>query len=130
MIENLATLQCWDFLQDNPAAVMIDVRTTIEHFFVGHPPHATLIVWQEFPDMALNEQFVEQVKATVADKSTPILLLCRSGARSLAAAKVLEAAGYQHLINIAQGFEGGLDANKQRGNVSGWRFHGLPWIQS
>jgi len=57
-------------------------------------------------------------------------LLCRSGQRSLDAAKALENAGYQHLINIVDGFEGSLDANKHRGNLGGWRFVGLPWEQS
>lgn len=80
--------------------------------------------------MKPNFQFVEQVAATVPDKNVPLLLLCRSGARSLAAAKVLEDAGYQHLINIKEGFEGDLDKQKHRGTVNGWRFHGLPWIQS
>ena len=47
-----------------------------------------------------------------------------------AGASALEAAGYQHLINILEGFEGALDADKHRGNIDGWRFHGLPWQQS
>jgi rhodanese-related sulfurtransferase len=56
--------------------------------------------------------------------------LCRSGVRSVDAAKALEANGYQHLINILDGFEGPLDENKHRGTVGGWRFLGLPWQQS
>ncbi len=130
MIEELNPIQCWRFLQETPAAVIIDVRTAIEHSFVGHPPGAKPIAWKEFPGMKPNFQFVEQVAATVPDKNVPLLLLCRSGARSLAAAKVLEDAGYQHLINIKEGFEGDLDKQKHRGTVNGWRFHGLPWIQS
>lgn len=80
--------------------------------------------------MRLNDDFVAQVQSHVADQSIPVLLLCRSGVRSVDAAKALEAAGYQKLINILQGFEGALDANKHRGNIDGWRFHGLPWQQS
>jgi len=117
-------------LQDNPAAVIVDVRTAIEHTFVGHPPAAVHIPWKEFPGMQLNNQFVEQVKQAVPDNKAPVLLLCRSGQRSLDAAKALEAAGYQHLINILEGFEGPLDEHKHRGNLGGWRFHGLPWEQS
>jgi len=59
-----------------------------------------------------------------------VLLLCRSGVRSVDAAKALEAAGYQHLVNILEGFEGPLDEHKHRGTLGGWRFHGLPWEQS
>lgn len=130
MIENLDPKQSWAFLQKNPTAVMIDVRTTIEHSYVGHPPEAISIAWKEFPEMKENEKFVELVEAKMIDKTTPILLLCRSGVRSLAAAKVLEQAGYQHLINIAEGFEGDLDEQQQRGNINGWRFNGCPWKQS
>ncbi|QWF70817.1 rhodanese-like domain-containing protein [Methylomonas paludis] len=130
MIENLDPKQSWSLLQQNPAAVLIDVRTFIEHSFIGHPPNAVHIAWKEFPGMQLNSGFVDQVQKRVPDKNAPILLLCRSGVRSLDAAKALEANGYQHLINILQGFEGALDADKHRGNIDGWRFHDLPWQQS
>lgn len=130
MIENLNPKQCWALLQDNPAAVIVDVRTTIEHTFVGHPPAAIHIAWKEFPGMQLNSSFVEQVKQAVPDKNVPVLLFCRSGQRSLDAAKALEGEGYRHLVNILEGFEGPLDEHKHRGNLGGWRFHGLPWEQS
>ena len=130
MIENLDPKQSWAVLQNNPAAVLVDVRTFIEHSFVGHPPKAVHIAWKEFPGMQLNNTFVEQVQQLVPDKSVPVLLLCRSGVRSVEAAKALEVVGYQHLINIVGGFEGAPDANKHRGNIDGWRFYGLPWQQS
>lgn len=130
MIENLDPKQSWALLQDDLTAVMIDVRTAIEHSFVGSPPNAIHIAWKEFPGMQVNETFVSQVEAKVKDKNTPVLLLCRSGVRSVAAAKALEQAGYKRLINILQGFEGALDEDKHRGNIDGWRFHGLPWLQS
>jgi rhodanese-related sulfurtransferase len=130
MIENLDPKQAWDLLQQNPAAVLIDVRTAIEHSFVGYPPQAIHVAWKEFPGMQLNASFVEQVQQHVPDKSAPVLLLCRSGQRSVDAAHALAAAGYQRPINILEGFEGPLDENKHRGNLGGWRFHGLPWQQS
>ena len=130
MIENKDPKQSWALLQENSTAVMVDVRTTIEHSFVGHPPEAIHITWKEFPGMKLNEHFVTQVEEKVTNKLTPILLLCRSGVRSMDAAKALEAVGYQNLINIAEGFEGALDDNKHRGNIDGWKFHNLPWEQS
>ncbi len=130
MIENLDPNQAWAVLQNNPAAVLIDVRTAIEHSFVGHPPKAIHVAWKEFPGMQMNPAFVEQVQQHAPDKSAPVLLLCRSGQRSVDAAKALEAIGYAHLINILEGFEGPLDAHKHRGALGGWRFHGLPWQQS
>lgn len=130
MIDELNPEQCWQLLQENPQAVLVDVRTAIEHSFVGHPPGAIPIAWKEFPGMQLNPGFVEQVIEAVPDRSVPVLLLCRSGQRSLDAAKALEAAGYQHLVNIKEGFEGPIDQDRHRGNLGGWRFHGLPWEQS
>ncbi|MCK5889687.1 MAG: rhodanese-like domain-containing protein [Methylococcales bacterium] len=130
MIENLDPLQSWTLLQENPNAVLIDVRTAIEHSFIGHPPKAIHIAWKEFPTMATNENFVAYVNQIVNDKDSPVLLLCRSGQRSLAGAQALEAAGYQNLVNIVGGFEGSLDNEKHRGNIDGWKFHNLPWTQS
>ncbi|MCK5831759.1 MAG: rhodanese-like domain-containing protein [Methylococcales bacterium] len=130
MIKNLVPKQCWRLLQENSDAILIDVRTTMEHSFVGHPPGAINIAWKDFPDMQLNNLFVSQVEKLVKDKEAPILLLCRSGQRSLAGAKALEDSGYHHLINITEGFEGTLDDKKHRGNIDGWKFHGLPWTQS
>ena len=64
-----------------------------------------------------------------AKKST-VLTLCRSGKRSMLAATLLEEQGYKDTVNIAEGFEGDPDGNRHRGNLNGWRFHGLPWEQT
>ncbi|MGZ8095978.1 MAG: rhodanese-like domain-containing protein [Methylosarcina sp.] len=130
MIEQLNPKQSWELMQRNGKAVIIDVRTKIEHNFVGHPSGAIPIPWKEGPDWQLNPNFINEVKQKVPDVEAPILLLCRSGQRSQDAAVALEQAGYRHLVNIVEGFEGPLDENKHRGNLGGWRFHGLPWEQS
>lgn len=130
MIENKNPQQAWDFMQANTGAVLVDVRTNVEFSFVGHPIDAVNIPWKEAPDWQVNANFVAQVQTMIDDIKAPILLMCRSGQRSMDAAKQLEQAGYQQLINIAEGFEGVLDNDKHRGNISGWRFHNLPWKQS
>lgn len=118
-------------MQEHPEAVLIDVRTTAEHLFVGHPLGCILIPWQDGIPMQPNPDFVDAVKRAVPNPDTPILFLCRSGHRSLEAAKAMAAAaGYKHLINIEEGFEGPLDQHKHRSTLGGWRFHGLPWEQS
>ncbi len=130
MIENLTPQQSWELMQSNAKALLIDVRTKMEHNFVGHPLSSLHVPWKEAPDWQINHDFVNQVKQLVHDKSAPVLLLCRSGQRSLEAAKLLEAEGFEYLINILDGFEGALDENKHRGNISGWRYSQLPWEQS
>ena len=130
MIENLTPLQSWELMQANPNAVLIDVRTRVEHDFVGRPLNAVHVPWKEAPDWQLNPEFIQQVKQVVSDTSCHVLLLCRSGARSLAAAEALQEAGFDHLVNILDGFEGDLDTHKHRGNLGGWRYSQLPWEQS
>lgn len=120
---------------EDPNAVIIDVRSRVEHEFVGHPTGAIHIPWKEFPDWEENEHFCALVDEALSARAgermnTPLLMLCRSGARSLAAAKNLMAHGYQDVTNIAEGFEGDKDENDHRGNINGWRFHGLDWEQS
>lgn len=129
-VQNMKPPQVWAYLQDHPEAVIIDVRSTCEHFFVGRPVGAVLVPWQDGLPMQPNPFFVDQVREHVPDPATPLLLLCRSGHRSLQAGQALAAAGYRVLINIEEGFEGPLDENKHRGTLGGWRFHGLPWEQN
>ncbi len=130
MIENLSPQQAWDLMQENESAVLVDVRTQVEYSYVGHPVGAVHIPWKELPNWELNPNFVSEVRKAVPSDEAPVLLLCRSGQRSLAAASLLEQAGYRHLVNIVDGFEGPLDKNNHRGNIGGWRFANLPWQQS
>lgn len=131
-IKSLKPKEAHAFLQANPAALLIDVRDSLESSFVGHPPGAINIPWKDWSDRQwqANHNFVAEVAECAPDKATPLLLMCRSGQRSLDAAKALLEAGYTHPINVEEGFEGGLDGQKHRGTVGGWRCHGLPWQQS
>jgi rhodanese-related sulfurtransferase len=129
MIENLNPLQTWDLWQEHSNALLVDVRTKMEHVFVGHPPGSIHIAWKEAPDWQVNTHFVSEVEKYQLDKTVPVLLLCRSGQRSLEAAMALQAAGFTHLVNIIDGFEGPLDQQQHRGQIAGWRHDGLPWRQ-
>ncbi len=130
-MHHLDPLTAHAFLQDNPAAVLVDCRTEIEHMYVGHPVGAEHVAWQEAPDWEIDPAFAEKVKRLVrGDLARPIVLICRSGSRSVDAGEVLEAAGFAQVINVLEGFEGPLDEDYHRGTQGGWRFHGLPWQQS
>lgn len=128
--------QAWEQLQKDAKAQLIDVRTMAEWNFVGLPDLSSLgrqahcVEWQSFPTGAQNPGFVSEASQTLgADKSAPVLLLCRSGARSRAAAMALTAAGFEKAFNIAGGFEGDLDGEGHRGSKNGWKASGLPWRQ-
>jgi rhodanese-related sulfurtransferase len=129
-MEHLSPKQAFDFLQKNSDAVFVDCRSEMEFLFVGHPKGAIMIPWNDGPDWDINPHFVGHVKKTAGHSDhRPILLICRSGNRSVDAGNALEAAGFTRVYNVLEGFEGGLDEQRRRSTVGGWRFAGLPWEQ-
>ena len=124
-------------LHDDPRAILVDIRSSMEYLFVGHPVGAVHLVWIDEPDWDINPNFVAEVRklmlggavCDVEEGCAPIVLICRSGKRSLEAGKVLLEAGLSNIFHIDEGFEGELNEAHQRSSVGGWRFHGLPWEQ-
>jgi rhodanese-related sulfurtransferase len=110
-------------------AKLVDVRTKPELLYVGRVPGAAAIEWQTYPGSKPNAEFIAEL-ATVAPKDQPVMFLCRSGARSHAAAEAAMKAGWKETYNILEGFEGDKDAQEHRNTVGGWRKSGLPWVQS
>lgn len=108
-------------------AVLVDVRTDAEREWVGFIPGAVGLAWKQWPGMAINEDFGESLKAAVPP-GKKVVLLCRSGIRSIAAAKRATELGLE-AYNILEGFEGDPDEHAQRGRKGGWRMRGLPWRQ-
>jgi len=135
MIENISPRQTWDAIKANPQAQLVDVRTDAEWNFVGVPDLAeagkqvVLIPWQVYPAMQVNGAFVEHLKEAGFTPEHRIYFLCRSGARSMAAAQAAQAAGFPHVFNVADGFEGPPDPSGHRGTVAGWKAEDLPWRQ-
>jgi rhodanese-related sulfurtransferase len=135
MVEDVAPQKVWQALQDDPLAVLCDVRTEAEWSFVGLPDlselgkQPVLISWQVYPAMQVNWDFAEHLREAGLTPDHHIYFLCRSGTHSRAAAEAARAAGFTHVYNIATGFEGVADATGHRGTVSGWKADGLPWRQ-
>lgn len=112
---------------ENKKAVLVDVRTDAEREWVGRVPGAVPVPWKQWPTMELNPAFDEQLKA-VASQNNRVMLLCRSGVRSISAAKRATQLGID-AYNILEGFEGNADEKGHRNRIGGWRFRGLPWTQ-
>ena len=120
-----------DMVGSADKAILVDVRTAAEWENVGVPDLTRLnaepvfLEWLTAPAMAPNPAFVEDLVASIAargaDKSTPLLFLCRSGARSTAAARAMSALGYERCLNIEGGFEGAPAMG-----LPGWLRSGLP----
>ena len=132
---DISAAEAWDRLKADPKAQLVDVRTAAEWNFVGLPDISSLgrqvhcLEWQSFPSGARNPDFVIEASQALGDKTAPVLLLCRSGARSRAAAIALTEAGFAQAFNIAGGFEGDMDGEGHRGTQSGWKAENLPWRQ-
>ncbi|HSC66976.1 MAG TPA: rhodanese-like domain-containing protein [Cellvibrio sp.] len=112
----------------NGQAHLVDVRAVEERKFVGHVPNTLHVAWQVGPALIKNPRFLRELENKLP-KDAVILLLCRSGKRSAAAATSATAAGFKHVFNVREGFEGDLDDRQQRGASGGWRQRGLPWVQ-
>ncbi len=129
-MQHLKPAEAWQFLQQQPQALFVDVRMEIEYLYVGHPPGVVHVAWYEYPEMQAHPQaFVQAVQREGGRPERPVVLLCRSGKRTVEAGHALEAAGYTCVINVLEGFEGDLDEHFQRGRINGWRHAGLPWEQ-
>lgn len=128
---DLTPLETMERLSSLDNAVLLDVRTMPEWNYVGVPAVQRLLTveWQTFPTGEVNPNFVAQVEQAGVPKDAEVYALCRSGVRSIAAAKALTAAGFTAVYNVLEGFEGDKDASGQRGKVGGWKFHQLPWQQ-
>lgn len=137
---DISSTDAWKVLSEDTASVLVDVRTRAEWTFVGVADlrdagkQPVLVEWQQFPDMGVNPGFVDLVAEALRERNagadTPVFFLCRSGARSRAAAIAMTASGLRATYNISDGFEGPQDADHHRGGVAGWKAAGLPWVQS
>ena len=127
--------EAWDLLKTDKSAVLIDCRTDAEWSYVGQTDLSGLgkeqlgIAWKKFPALEINPTFAEEIEAACPDKQTKLLIMCRSGVRSIDAAIAATEAGYARAYNILEGFEGDNDAGGHRGNTGGWKHRGLPWKQ-
>ncbi|WP_432257457.1 rhodanese-like domain-containing protein [Cupriavidus sp. TMH.W2] len=126
----LSPQEAYALLQNDPSAVLVDVRTQAELDWVGgvDVPDAQFahVEWMSYPGGAQNARFVEELKARVP-ADVPVLFLCRSAARSKHAARIATEAGYHFAMDVLEGFEGNRDDHHHRKTVEGWCVRGLPW---
>lgn len=141
-VDELAPVATLTSLSETPSSALVDVRTRAEWAYVGLPDISATgrplwtVEWMSFPAMAPDPDFVEHLLATAGGAlSERLFFICRSGVRSLAAANAVSAAMTEigqsvWCTNVAEGFEGDLDAARHRGSRNGWQARGLPWVQS
>ena len=135
-LKSLTPTEAWEICQKNSRALLIDVRSSMEHLFVGHPVGAVHVPWIDEPEWVVNPHFVTDIRKLILggvvgddDSSVPIVLICRSGKRSKEAGQLLIDSGIHNVYNIDEGFEGELDDKHHRSTLGGWRYRNLPWQQ-
>lgn len=134
MATEISARQAWNMLGGDKATQLVDVRTQPEWLYVGEPDLADLgkavarISWHVFPEMRVNPEFLDRLRATF-HTAHPVIFICRSGGRSLAAAKAACDVGYARSFSLAGGFEGDVDEEGHRATKGGWKAEGLPWRQ-
>ena len=126
--------EAWNLMQKDSRALLIDVRSSMEHLFVGHPVGAVHVPWIDEPEWVISPNFVTDIRKLMLGgigdgSSVPIILICRSGKRSKEAGQLLVDAGIGNVFHIDEGFEGDLDDSHHRSTIGGWRFNNLPWQQ-
>ena len=104
-MKHLLPNEAYQFLHENRTALFIDCRSEMEYLFVGHPAGALHVAWNDGPDWEINPHFVGEVKKFAGHVShRPIVLICRSGNRSVDAGMALEKAGFTDIYNVLHGF--------------------------
>jgi rhodanese-related sulfurtransferase len=137
---DLLATDAYGLLARDAKATLIDVRTQPEWAYVGTPDLRSLgrtalfLEWQSYPSMQVDARFAQRLAAMLegagVNRGASLVFLCRSGARSRAAAIAMTDAGWGPCYNISDGFEGPLDSSRHRSAVRGWKAGGLPWTQT
>jgi rhodanese-related sulfurtransferase len=124
---SIAPKDAWELFSSGEV-ILVDVRTAEERKFVGHVPGTLHVAWMTGTSLSRNPRFVRELENKTG-KDEVVLLLCRSGKRSAAAAEAATKAGFNSVFNVLEGFEGDIDEHQRRGTFNGWRHASLPWIQ-
>jgi len=123
--------EAFALLQNDSKILLVDVSTIAERDWVGRvnisEAQHLAVQWSLYPGGTPNPDFLAQLQASVPDKTSVILFLCRSGVRSRHGAKLATENGYTNCYDILQGFEGDKDEQGHRKTVGGWCQNGLPW---
>lgn len=132
---DLKVEEAWSLLEDDPDAVLIDIRTKAEWSYVGVPDLSAIgrepvfAQWQLFPSKSENPNFFDELAAQGAGPDKAAIVMCRTVNRSGKAVRAMTAKGYPRSYLLLDGFEGSHDGNKHRGHRDGWKAAGLPWVQ-
>ncbi len=124
MIKNINSSEVKSFLKDNENVELLDVRTPGEWKTTGRPDGKKIGAETHFITIErdaggkVDLSFIDNVKKKI-DKNKKLLVICRSGSRSMLASQLLSNEKYE-CVNISDGYEG-------NGVSPGWIGENLPY---
>ncbi len=130
--------------------LFIDVRTRAEVNFLGMPTVAdanipymemdNMYSWDEKkgvfklePNSGFVSEVQDRLKQKGLDQNSKIILMCRSGDRSVKAVDLLAQVGFKNVYSVVDGYEGDVAKDGERKGqrvVNGWKNSNLPWSYS
>lgn len=90
ILELISPADAKAMLDNNPDVLLLDVRTA-EEYAAGHIADSQLLPY---------DQIAARANELPADKTTPIIVYCRSGNRSAVAANTLAELGYTEIYDL------------------------------
>ena len=113
---NIKSIDAFDFLSKKINSHLIDTRSDIEWKTTGIPDlssinkEANLVNWGPVLDQTFFEQYKKFLLNTF-NQTDSLFFICRSGSRSLMAAKFAIDIGFKNCFNIYDGFYNENDQN-------------------
>ena len=113
---NVKAIYAFNFLSKKVNSHLIDTRSDIEWKTTGIPDlssinkKTTLINWGPVLDQTFFEQYKKFLLTSFNQKDS-LFFICRSGSRSLMAAKFAIEFGFKNSFNIYEGFHNENDQN-------------------
>ena len=146
----MTSAQAYKYTDANmDSTLFVDIRTPSELNYLGAATVMDAHVPTVFMDTTgwndkkhrykrkKNKNFVADIgkalKKKGLTKNDTVILMCRSGKRSAAAANVLADNGYTKVYTVVDGYEGDKvkeGPNKGKRMKNGWKNSGLPWTYS
>jgi len=107
-----------DFLEQNPDALLLDVREQDEYDGAHikdshHVPRGIL-------EQSCEWDYAETIPELVRARKKPILVICRSGNRSVLAAQTMMTLGYEDVTSLKTGIKGWNDSDLPLVNAAGF----------
>ena len=108
-IEEIFPWDLEEMLEENPDLLLVDIREADEFEF-AHIKNS-LFVPRGILEAACDWNYAETIPHLVKARKDPVVVICRSGNRSILAAYTMKQMGYENLYSLKTGVKGWNDSD-------------------